>query len=352
MKKIVKTAKQQFEQRLQELHVVKRWELCPTEVYHHCITGQHEFILLREQDGEYKELRYGLEYETVVMGERFLSAMTERLSETSQPVKPLFDWYASADHDDEPFNLLDIYMLELESEHHTFEDLYEEVPDVRIITAREQWENDSAEAKATQVTESGYTYRIVPLATSLDFYVCTPDGNLSRQRYPALDELRKDSMFVINYIDHVRNTHPEDIESALCWLSQGKYTMSECSLMDIYNVATSRECMEYEDKSFPEAEIQQLKSDVESLRKKIVLHIENLCEHGFTIDEEILCSHIALSWADGDALCCDFLEDVYLMKNDQSELNFYYRVSPTETSYCQLEKLSIDTLLHIAKSLK
>ena len=352
MKKLVKTAKQQFEQRLQELHVVKRWELCSTEVYHHCIDNRHDFILLREQDGEYKELRYGLEYETVVLGERFLSAMTERLSQGSLPVKPLFDWYASADHDDESFNLLDVYMCELESEHHTFEDLYEEVPDIRIITAREQWENDSAEAKATQVNESGYTYRIVPLATSIDFYVCTPDGDFCRKRYPSLDELRRDSTFVINYIDWVRNSHPEDLESALYWLAQGKYTMSECSMMDIYNVATCRECIDYEDKQYPEAEFQKLKDEAESLRKKLVSHIEHLCELGLTINQEVLCSRYTLSCADGDALCTDPLKEIYTLKNDAAEWILCYREQPIETESYHLDKLSIDTLLHIIESLQ
>lgn len=352
MKKLVKTAKQQFEERLSELRVVERWELCPTEIYYGCETPNGIFVLLRDQDGEYKELQYGMRYFDLLLGERFLSAMTERLSEGSLPVKPLFDWYASADHEDEPFNLLDVYMCDLESEHHTFEDLYEEIPDVRIITAREQWENDSAEAKATQVSESGYTYRIVPLATSIDFYVSTPDGNFCRQRFPSLDELRRDSTFVINYIDWVRNSHPEDLESALYWLAQGKYTMSECSMMDIYDVATCRECIDYEDKQYPEAEFQKLKDEAESLRKKLVSHIEHLCELGLTINKEVLYSRIAISWANGEVLCTDPLEDIYLMKNDEAEWILCYRSAPLETESCYLCRFSIDTLLHIIESLQ
>lgn len=352
MKKLVKTAKQQFEQRLQELRVVERWELCPTEIYYGCEMPNGIFVLLRDQDGEYKELQYEMRYFDLLLGERFLSAMTERLSEGSLPVKPLFDWYASADHEDAPFNLLDIYMCDLESEHHTFEDLYEEVPDVRIITAREQWENDSAEAKATQVSASGYTYRIVPLATSIDFYVSTPDGNFCRKRFPSLDELRRDSTFVINYIDWVRNSHPEDLESALYWLAQGKYTMSECSMMDIYDVATCRECIDYEDKQYPEAEFQKLKDEAESLRKKLVSHIEHLCELGLTVNQEVLCSRYALSCADGDALCTDPLKEIYTLKNDAAEWILCYRTGVLETESYRLDKLSIDTLLHIIESLQ
>lgn len=350
MKQLVKTAKQQFEQRLQELHVVKRWELCPTEIYYQCITDQHNFILLREQDGEYKELRYGLEYETIVLGERFLSAMTERLSEGSLPVKPLFDWYASADHDDKPFNLLDIYMCELEEEHHTFEDLYEEVPDVRIITAKEQWEKASASSKLVQQSGDDL-YKVEVTDTDIIFYTFR-HGSYQKETFPSFHELRNDSRFVVDYLSFVRDSHPDDMESAFEWLAGRKYTMGDVALLDIFDIAKRKSVYCYKECSVNETARLNFANEAESLRKKLVSHIENLCELGLTINQEVLCSRTALSCADGETLCTDPLEEIYMLKNDAAEWILCYRSQPIETESYHLGKLSIDTLLHIIESLQ
>ena len=126
-KRLVKTAKQQFEERLKVLHVFKTWKLCDTEIYYHCTDINEGFYILRDQDGKYKELRYKPRYEDLILSERFLFSMSERFTLNGVEIKPLFEWYASADHDEEPFNLMDIYMCDIEDEEITFEDLYEEV---------------------------------------------------------------------------------------------------------------------------------------------------------------------------------------------------------------------------------
>lgn len=128
-KRLVKTAKQQFEERLKLLCLVKKWELCKTEIYYHCMDADHDFHILREQDGEYKELCFHHQYEALVLSEAFLFSITERFVEGKAEIKQLYNWYASADHDEEPFTLMDIYMCGLEDEEITFEDIYEEVPD-------------------------------------------------------------------------------------------------------------------------------------------------------------------------------------------------------------------------------
>ena len=246
-KKLVKTAKQLFEERLSELNVVNTFKLCDTEIYYLCEDSKAHVYILRDQDGEYKELVYGMQYEALVLGERFLSTMTERLSDASLPVKPLFDWYASADHDNEPFNLLDVFMCSLEENIVVYEDLYEEEPDEpKVITAREQWEKESEKAVSVQGSEH-YTYKVERTEEAIVFYTIKYGAYL-KEVYPPLSELRKDAEFVTNYISFVRNTHDTDMEAALEWLAGREYTMSEITLLDIYDIAKEKKVTEYEDK--------------------------------------------------------------------------------------------------------
>ena len=245
-KKLVKTAKQQFEERLSELNVTGSYELCENEVYYLCEDSNAHVFILRKQDKEYRELAYGVQYEALVFGEDFLSAMSERFAELEVYVKPLFDWYASADHDDEPFNIFDIFMCDLEESNTVFEDLYEEVPDVKIITAREQWEKASEKAVSVQGSEH-YTYKVERTKEAIVFYTIK-DGTYLKEVYPPLSELRKDAEFVTNYISFVRNTHDADMEAALEWLAGREYTMSEITLLDIYDIAKEKKVTEYEDK--------------------------------------------------------------------------------------------------------
>ena len=245
-KKLVKTAKLQFEERLRELNVTNTYELCENEVYYLCEDSKAHVFILRKHDNEYRELAYGMQYEALVFGECFLSMMSERFAELGVYVKPLFDWYASADHDQEPFNLFDIFMCDLEETNTVFEDLYEEVPDVKVITAHEQWEKESANAVLVQGSEH-YTYKVERTKEAIVFYTIK-DGAYLREVYPPLSELRKDAEFVTNYISFVRNTHDSDMEAALEWLAGREYTMSEVTLLDIYDIAKEKKVMEYEDK--------------------------------------------------------------------------------------------------------
>ena len=219
MKKLVKAAKQQFEERLGELRVVERWEMCPTEIYYGCEMPNGIFVLLREQDGEYKELQYGMRYIDLLMTESFLSVTAERFVNGQVPIRPLFDWYASADHNDEPFNLLDIYMSELEESHYTFEDLYEEVPDVSIITAKEQWEEASADAKVLTLDEE-HTLKVKITDKNVVFY--RSDDMYARIEYPSLEQMRADTCFVCEVTDSMNEANmQDDIAKFLRWVRVG-----------------------------------------------------------------------------------------------------------------------------------
>lgn len=249
MKKLVKTAKQQFEERLSELRLVERWEMCPTEIYYGCELPNGVFVLLRDQDGEYKELQYGMRYIDLLMTESFLSVTTERFINGQVPVRPLFDWYASADHDNEPFNLLDIYMSELEESHFTFEDLYEEVPDARIITAKEQWENDSKDAN-TLWENKDETLKVLITDEYVKFYRL--DDAITCYTFPSLEKMRKDRWFVCQIVDTLSESCERDkISPFIKWTKSGGDFPLPISI--IFNSDYQEfTCHVYEDKELPQ----------------------------------------------------------------------------------------------------
>ena len=306
-KKLVKTAKQQFEERLRELTLVKEWKMCDTEIYYLCEDSKAHVYLLRDQDGEYKELSYGMQYEALVFSERFLSMMSERFAENNVKVKPLFDWYASADHDDEPFNLLDIYMCVLEESHFIFEDLYKEVPDVRIITAKEQWEKDSQGAEVVQKLANGSVYKVAVTDGSITFFVHQDGGEYFREVYPSFDELRKNVGFMTAYLSHVRDTHDTDMDAALAWLQGGEYTMSKASLLDIYEVGKCIDYLCYYDEEERVDNTVDM-SPVESVKAEIIKKIRTLYDMGYVVDTEKLKLTDFVGYVDGTGACLDYCD--------------------------------------------
>ena len=345
-KKLVKTAKQQFEERLRELTLVKEWKMYDVETYYLCEDDKAHVYLLCDQDDEYKEYSYGMRYESLVFGSRFLCAMSERFMELDIDIKPLFDWYASADHNEEPFNLHDIYTCDLEESPFTFEDLYEEVPDVRIITAKEQWEKDSQGAEVVQKLANGSIYKVAVTDGSITFFVHQDEGEYFREVYPSFDELRKDAGFVTEYLSHVRDTHDTDMDAALAWLQGGEYTMSKVSLLDIYEVGEDIDHFCYHDE---EERLEDIKKDfsrdVDELRKMMVVCLEELCEKGMTVNVDSLTKRIALGWEDNSFIYTEDIKDLFAKKMKNGEWVFCY----TSYSYGRSEEypfkhLSIETL--------
>ena len=355
MKQLTKTALQQFNERLEQLFIETTYTPFEGETYYVCTDADKHLVILRNvHNQELNEIRYHKTPNEFVLSDDFIEVLTTFFVERNLSVKPLFDWYASADHDEwSSFTPMDIYTCFFEGEEHLdFSDLYEEVPDTRTITAREQWERDSAEAVATQVTESGYTYRIVNLSDHLDFYVSTPEGDFCRRRFPSLDQLRRNNTFVINYIGHVKDTHTEDLEAAIYWLAQGKYTMSEVSLMDIYDIADSIESIIYEDITVNQAEQNHLRDEYNTFRSKLIRHVETLLDQGLVINKEALCTRESITLTDGSCWSTDPMQDIYAMKDDKLQWKFCYRCDTLETESTYIRQLSTETLFHIIDSLQ
>lgn len=255
MKKLVKTAKQQFEEDLNNLTLVRTWKMCDGEIYHHCVNGAGHFILFREQDEEYKILMYHKTYEELVLSEEFLFSVTQRFIDGRAEIKQLYNWYASADHEDEPFNLLDVFMSDLEAVNNTYEDEYEEVPDVRIITAREQFECRLEEFGLLQAWDNqGCIGRIgiVEANTNNVIIFVHEDKHDAYTEfvYPPFEELRKDSRFCLELLGElVDNCDDLFFKSVSRWIHFG----GNCPLdpVDVYFCANHLrldETVDFEDK--------------------------------------------------------------------------------------------------------
>ena len=335
-KRLVKTAKQQFDERRAELNYRYQYELGESEIYY-AYTGEYEnFFIFREQNGEYKELRYGQTYEALVFGERFLYALTKLLAETAQPVKPLFDWYASADHDDEPFTLLDIYMCDLESELITFEDIYEEIP-----SDKDQWEADSKDA--IEFSVSDYTayfsendlgkYEICDKCLKIYLF---NDPLYNCFVYPSLQYLHGDKEFIECLKEHIRE-FSLDAEPWVAkvdeWVSK---PFGECPLpFDIPMI----HCVDYKNyvrvvyaenkvrEEIPETTEEILKHvdmiPVDSLKRTILRKIRELYDQGYVLSSKqlSLCDFIAC--ADGS---CGSLYDydaaIFLGSKDELGIDY------------------------------
>lgn len=125
-KKLVKTAKQQFEERLRELNVISEWKRSDAEIYYRCEDKDGNFCLLYVVDDSYYEDIFGVKYEDLIKSEIFLATIVNMFIDARLEVKPLFGWYASSCSGAEPFNLSDIATSELPKEECIFfEDIYE-----------------------------------------------------------------------------------------------------------------------------------------------------------------------------------------------------------------------------------
>lgn len=241
MKKLVKTAKQQFEERLSKLTLIKKYAFTDTDLYYLCEDNSHEMSILREiNDEEFYEQKYAMSYSELISSEEFLHEMTMRFIEHhDEPVKPLFDWYASADKDDEPFTLDDIWMCSLEDRDlsEVIHDLYEEVPDVSVITAKEQFEQRLIEfGLFDEWVRQGSVGRIGAQVANIGIIIFVHEDyndKYSECHYPNFSELRKDSRFKTECLDEF-GCHEDDkfVIDLTRWLSDGE----NCPLypVDVY----------------------------------------------------------------------------------------------------------------------
>lgn len=354
-KKLVKTAKQQFEERQEELTLLTSYQGVKDEKLYLCENDHKEMSILRDsKEWGFIEYKYQGGYQSMIDSEEFLYEMVCRFNEIGEPVKNIFNWYASADKDLTPFTVYDICQCMEYLNQLTFEDLYEEVPEVRIITAKEQWEKDSKGAEVISTLANGSTCKVAVTDGSITFFVYQDGGEYFREVYPSFEELRKDVNFVMAYLSHVRATHDTDVDAALAWLQGGEYTMSKVSLLDIYEMGECIDHLCYHDKEEPVEkpfEKNEFKEEIDAIRNKMVEHIIQLCEQGMTLNVEVLCQNYTLMWKDRSYVICDDIEDCWVAKNENDQWSFYRKEDYGECNNA-LDSFSIETLQDIIASMQ
>ena len=366
-KKLVKTAQQQFEERLRELNVTITYKVCEDEIYYLCEDSKANVYILREIgiDEEYKELAYGMQYEALVFSERFLSMMTERFAEHSIKVKPLFDWYASADHDNEPFSLFDIFMCELEESHFTFEDIYEDIPDTRFITAREQFERRLEEVGLLQAWFDQCSLGRIGIVDKetkriLVFVHEDCSDGYTEFVYPPFEELRKDSVFCLECLGElVDNCDDAFFKAVSLWIHKG----GNCPLgpVDVYfsaNHLRLDETTDFKDKEIPQEQpIKKIdfSTEITDLKERMIAHIKELYEHGTELDSDFFLSNAcSITWSDGSYYACENLKSCKLAKDDEGALCFCEtQKNDKDVSYdSPLSILTINTLWSIINAMR
>lgn len=360
MKKLVKTAKQRFEERLGELNVFNHQSLDLNETFYCGLNSDNQFImLLNDGDANYMESGFIDEYEAVVTSEKFLSAMIERFNEGKREIKPLFDWYASADHEiteSSPLDLRDLFNLGIEEAFYQFEDLCEEVPDVRIVTAKEQWENDSKDANTTIVREDE-SIRIVSHQSGIDFYIHGKDDSYRKESMPPFHELRSKPEFIVAYLAFMRKHHLNFINDAVMWVSGDLLSPNEYRILEMRDACNCCSIVHnYEDKELPQEQTIEKKdfSDrFSSLKSDIIANIGELCENGASIDIEILFDSYSIVWIDGAVSYFEDVADFSLMKTLEGHWKYgiEYGHDKGKTYDGRLELLTLESLLHILDSL-
>ena len=352
-KKVVKTAREQFEERLRGYGLLEEWQTsgCDKAVATKELPDGQIVVLGEYAHNSYMEWHYP-SYNELREDDQFRLNCLEEFSASQDKdfVLRLVYWIAYNDGDC-PLYPKDIeYITGVKPKSFKrFENIYEEVPEATIVTAREQWELDSKGAEVAQELENGSVYKVAITDGSITFFVHQA-GEYFREVYPSFSELRKDADFVTRYLESVRMSHDADMEFAFKWLRGGDYTMSAASLLDIYENAQPVDHFCYHDKEEPGVDRLNFSDEIEVLRKKMVGHIIQLCEQGFMLNLEKFCREPLLSWKYGHYVLTKTFSDCWVVKDNYNEWLFCFNTDATH--FITLNDLSIESLKNISEALQ
>lgn len=341
-KKLVKTAKQQFEERLKELTLLTSYQGLKDERLYLCENDHKEMSVLRDSNEHgFIEYKYQGSYQSMVDSEEFLYNMVCRFKEIGEPVKYIFDWYASADKDLTPFTVYDIWQCMEYLTQLAFEDLYEEVEEPKVLTAREKWDAASVMAKVLWSNDAE-TLKVEQTESFVRFY--RADDILSCYEYPSLEEMRKDETFSIRIMEVlVESCQTEHLGKFLNWVKRGGLFPLPIEII-FHSEYQGYKFTEYEDDR-KESPNHDFKDEMDALRKKMVEHIIQLCEQGMTVNVDSLTKQIALVWEDNSFVYPEDIKDLFVKKAENGEWKFCYTsYSNGRSDEYPFKYLSIETL--------
>lgn len=357
MKKLVKTAKQQFEERLNHFNLTQEWsnQSCVGRIGKD-LDGEGIVIFIHEsEDDGYSEYHYPSFSELRDDSNFVQNCLREFSCCDDNFILSMVKWF-TYDSKENPFDAVDVYFpadtFKLNSSVN-FGDIYEEVPDVRVITAKEQWENDSKDAELCCNLDNGTIWKVQNLKDCILFFRKNDsDGFYHRYALPPFEELRKDASFVTEYISFVNDMHPEDLEYALKWIKGGEYGMSACSMMDIYQSTKTMGTYEYEDKEVEPIEKKDFSSEITDLKERMIKHLSDLCNQGMKVDFDWMCVNMhTVGWGDGSFDYIDSIEHFDVFMKDVPYVKFVTEHSK-DIFETRLINLTIESIWSIINAMR
>lgn len=316
-KKLVKTAKQQFEERLRELgnHVAKEIN---GETFHSGIDKEGHFHILRigDADIEYSEFDYGCTLLELYNNEEFLDKLATEFAIGREGIKPILEWWSDAEKNHEPFTMADIVQFAPVKAFVEFEDLYEDVED-----AKDQWEEDAKDAEKVSLEGSAYEnvegaeMRVEGTDEHLKIYLF--DGIVYNcYIYPPLKYLRKDADFLTSIKECILefNLVPDALLMQVDEWARGKveefpipFTIvlaSDYDLFEKIGYAVGKERPEHP-KNFSDFIKLVDMDDLNSLKRRVILKIRMLYDMGYVVDTDKLELGDFIGYVDGTGACLD-----------------------------------------------
>lgn len=223
MKKLVKTAKQQFEERLNHFNLTQDWsnQSCVGRIGKDLDDEGIVIFIHESEDDGYSEYHYPSFSELRDHSNFVQNCLREFSCCDDNFILSMVKWF-TYDSKENPFDAVDVYFpadtFQLNSSVN-FGDIYEEVPDVRVITAKEQWENDSKDAK--ELWSTGVeTLKVCLTDDYVKFYRL--DDAITCYTYPSLELMRKDRWFVCQIVDTLSEACEHDkISPFIKWTRSG-----------------------------------------------------------------------------------------------------------------------------------
>lgn len=359
MKKLVKTAKQQFEERLEHFNLMQNWNnQYSVGRIGKDLDGEGIVIFIHESEEDgFSEYHYPSFSELRDDSNFVQNCLKEFSCGADEFILSMVRWFAY-DSIENPFDAVDIYFpadtFKLNSSVE-FQDLYEEAPDVRIITAKEQWENDSAEP-TIQESEGDTPFKVVISDTSLKFYYY--EYGYYCNIYPSLKTLRKDEIFIKDVTDRLLEfANYEGVGKLQHWIRfGGEFPISFGWIF--YSEYPRTDVIEYEDKELPQEQTivkKDFSTEITDLKERMIKHIEELHKQGMTLDSDsFLENAYSITWSDGSYYACENLISCKLTKSDEGVLCFSeVQVNDKDVTYdSPLSMLTINTLWSIIDAMR
>lgn len=348
-KKLVKTAKKQFEERLRELGLLDVWKDQGACGRIGTFVWDNDSIVIfvhEDDDDKYSEFFYP-PFEELREDETFCKECLKEFACNSDDrfVASLVRWIV--DKGERPLDPEDVYHPAnhlLLKDSHDFEDLYEEVEDepfaVSRSVARKEIDQYGLELEYDYDNASYYSGEVggnfIVIAIFNECGPCRYDFGMSRKELYGNKEFQKAMMK-----EFTENRDSTLIVELLDWA----FDTEKKPPFDLYDIVNVVDLRGFKVNVHHYSPKKNFKDEMEVFRKKMVEHIIQLCEQGMTVNVDSLTKRIALGWEDNSFVYTEDIKDLFVKKAENGEWLFCYTsYSNGRSDEYPFKYLSIETL--------